>query len=212
MVGVLFPAFSSALVADRERAGMLFRRAVKYVVLTLLPLTLMVAIFAQNGLHLWLGPAFASHSARVLQWLAIGVFANGLATVPFAFVQGAGRADITGKIHLLELPFYVTAVWVLTKHFGIEGTAIAWTIRVIVDCALLFGAVERLLHRLPHPRTILAGIGLTAVAFSVSMVKMNLLFKFTLSALELAFSVALAWFLLLTPEERAFGVSCIKGR
>jgi O-antigen/teichoic acid export membrane protein len=203
MVGVLFPAFSSALVADHDRAGMLFRRAVKYVVLALLPTTLMVAIFAQNGLNLWLGPAFALHSTRVLQWLAVGIFANGLATVPFAFVQGAGRADITGKIHLLELPFYLLAVWLLTKHFGIEGTAIAWTLRVIVDCILLFGAVERLLHKMPRLRTILIGVSVIAAAFSLSMMNMTLLSKFGVSIVELAFSAAFAWFLLFSRDERA---------
>jgi len=212
IVGVLFPAFSSALVADRERAGILFRRAVKYVVLTLLPLTLMVAIFAQNGLSIWLGPTFASHGARVLQWLAIGVFANGLATLPFAFVQGAGRADITGKFHLLELPFYLATVWVLTKHFGIEGTAIAWTIRVIVDCTLLFGAAGKWLHRMPRPKTILAGAGTIAAAFALSMMNMTLLVKLAVSAFELAFCVLLAWFVLFTPQERAFRLSCIRGR
>lgn len=211
MVGVLFPAFSSALVADRDRAGLLFRRAVKYIVLTLLPLTLVIAIFAQNGLSIWLGPAFASQSARVLQWLAIGVFANGLATLPFAFLQGAGRADITGKIHLLELPFYLIIVWVLTKSYGIEGTAIAWTIRVVVDCALLFGAVERLLHRMPRPRAILGGIGVIATAFAISMMNLTLLLKFAVSTLELSFFVVLAWFLLFSPEERAFRLS-IRGR
>jgi O-antigen/teichoic acid export membrane protein len=212
LVGVLFPAFSSALVTDRERAAKLFRRAVKYVALTLLPVTLIVVIFAENGLRLWLGPTFASHSARVLQWLAIGIFVNGLATLPFAFVQGAGRADITGKIHLLELPFYLITVWFLTKHFGIEGTAIAWTIRVIVDCVLLFGAVERLLHKMPRARTLLASIGIIFTAFAISMLNMTLLFKLTLSTVGLTFSVVIGWFLFFTPEERAFGLSFIRGR
>jgi O-antigen/teichoic acid export membrane protein len=212
LVGVLFPAFSSALVTDRERAAKLFRRAVKYVALTLLPVTLIVVIFAENGLRLWLGPTFASHSARVLQWLAIGIFVNGLSTLPFAFVQGAGRADITGKIHLLELPFYLITVWFLTKHFGIEGTAIAWTIRVIVDCVLLFGAVERLLHKMPRARTLLASIGIIFTAFAISMLNMTLLFKLTLSTVGLTFSVVIGWFLFFTPEERAFGLSFIRGR
>lgn len=212
LVGVLFPAFSGALVTDRERAAKLFRRAVKYVTLTLLPVTLIVAIFAEDGLRLWLGPTFASHSARVLQWLAIGIFANGLATLPFAFVQGAGRADITGKIHLIELPFYLITVWFLTKYFGIEGTAIAWAMRVIVDCALLFGAVERLLQKMPRGRTLITGVGLICAAFAISMLNMTLLFKLGLSVVGLTFAVLIGWFLFFTPEERAFGLSFIRGR
>jgi O-antigen/teichoic acid export membrane protein len=209
LVGVLFPAFSSALVTDPQRAENLFRRAVKYVVFALLPLTLIVVIFAQNGLDIWLGPAFASHSSRVLQWLAIGVFANGLATLPFAFVQGAGRADLTGKIHLIELPFYLLAVWALTKYLGIEGTAIAWTMRVIVDCALLFGAVQRLLHRMPPARTILTGVGTITAAFVVSMLKMTLALKLAVAVLELVFTVVLAW-VLLTKQERPPRISAMR--
>jgi len=196
MVGVLFPAFSSALVADPQRAGKLFDRAVKIVVLTLLPLTLIVIIFAQDGLNIWLGRAFAIHSSRVLQWLAIGVLANGLATLPFAFVQGAGRADITGKLHLIELPFYLVAVLLLTKYFGIEGTAIAWTLRVIVDCALLFGAVERLLHRLPAVKAVSICIGTAGVSFAVSMINMTLPLKLAVIVAELSFTIMLARYLL----------------
>jgi O-antigen/teichoic acid export membrane protein len=207
MVGVLFPAFSSALVADPQRAGNLFCRAVKYVLLALLPLTLIVVIFAQSGLSIWLGQAFAIHSSRVLQWLAIGVFANGLASLPFAFVQGAGRADITGKLHLIELPFYLVAVVVLTKHFGIEGTAIAWTMRVVVDCALLFGIVDRLLHRLSPVKTILIGIGTAGGAFAISMMNITLPLKCAMTSLELSVTIVLAWLLPFTREGWTLRVS-----
>jgi O-antigen/teichoic acid export membrane protein len=78
------------------------------------------------------------HSTRVLQILSLGVLANGLAAIPFALIQGTGRADITGKLHLLELPFYLAAVWYLTVHYGIAGTAVAWLLRVVADCILLF--------------------------------------------------------------------------
>jgi O-antigen/teichoic acid export membrane protein len=211
IVGVLFPAFSTALVADHEHAGKLFRRAVKYAVLVLLPLTLLVVLFAQSGLSIWLGPAFATHSTRVLQWLAIGVFANGIAMVPFALIQGAGRADITGKLHLLELPIYVATVWGLTKNYGIEGTAIAWTLRVIIDCVLLFWAVERLLGSLPRLKTILAGIGTIAAVFAMSMMSISLPLKLIVSALELVVYVSVTWFVLFGVEERAFLLKRMRG-
>lgn len=204
IVGVLFPAFSTALVVDREHAGKLFRRAVKYVAIALLPITLLMVLFAQNGLNFWLGQAFASHSTRALQWLAIGVFANGIATLPFALLQGAGRADITGKLHLLELPFYLITVWYLTKYFGIEGTAVAWTLRAIVDCALLFWSVERLLGRISRLKTVLAGTGSVAVVFSVSMACVTLPQKIVALAAEGILYVLVTWSVLLGAEERSF--------
>ena len=204
IVGVLFPAFSTALVADREHAGRLFRRAVKYVALALLPITFLMVLFAQNGLNFWLGPVFASHGARALQWLAIGVFANGIATLPFALLQGAGRADITGKLHLLELPFYLITVWSLTKYFGIEGTAVAWTLRAIVDCALLFWSVERLLGKISRPSTALAGIGTIAAIFAASMACVTLPQKLATLAAEVILYVLVTWSVLLGAEERSF--------
>jgi hypothetical protein len=81
----------------------------------------------------------------VLQWLAAGVFLNSLAQVPLALVQGVGRPDLTAKLHLLELPLYVLGLWWLISTFGIVGAAIAWTLRVGLDAAVLFGMAQRFL-------------------------------------------------------------------
>jgi O-antigen/teichoic acid export membrane protein len=202
IVGVLFPAFSTALVADREHAGMLFRRAVKYVTLALFPLTFLIVLFAQNGLSIWLGPDFVIHSTIVLQVLSIGAFTNSIASLPFAMVQGEGRADITGKLHLLELPFYVAAVWILTKHLGVEGTAIAWTLRTTIDCALLFWAVERFVGKIPRQKSIVAGIITITVALVVAMLNMSLPLKLVVSAIGMISYAAFVWFVMLGASER----------
>jgi O-antigen/teichoic acid export membrane protein len=202
IVGVLFPAFSTALVADRGYAGKLFRRAVKYVVLALFPLTLLIVLYAQNGLGIWLGPTFASHSTRALQWLAIGAFANGIASLAFAIVQGAGRADITGKLHLLELPFYVMTVWGLTVHFGIEGTAIAWAARAIIDGILLFLAASRYVDGSVPLRSIFAAVAVVTTVFTLAMIGMSLLEKIVVSVIVLLSFVATAWFGVLGADER----------
>src|SRR4029077_8305275 len=87
LMGVLFPAFSTCLVQDRTRAVMLFDRGVNYIFLTLFPLTLAIVTLAKEVLEIWLGLEFSQHSTAVLQWLAVGVFINSLARVPFAAVQ-----------------------------------------------------------------------------------------------------------------------------
>jgi O-antigen/teichoic acid export membrane protein len=204
IVGVLFPAFSTALVADREHAGMLFRRAVKFVTLALFPLTFLMVLFAKNGLSIWLGANFASHSTLVLQILSVGAFTNSIASLPFAMVQGKGRADITGKLHLLELPFYVATVWILTMRYGIEGTAIAWTVRTTCDCALLFWAVERYVGKIPRQKSIVAGIITITVALAVAMLNMSLPLKLVLSVIGMTSYAVAVWSLGLGTNERAF--------
>jgi O-antigen/teichoic acid export membrane protein len=146
LVGVMFPAFSTSFVQDRNRTALLYRRSIKYVSMALFPIILLIVILAKGGLEFWLGAEFAQNSARVLQWLAVGVFIYSLALVPFALVQGAGRPDLTAKLHLIELPCYLLALWWLIRVHGIEGAAIAWTGRVAVDAVVLLAFSHRLLR------------------------------------------------------------------
>ena len=159
VVGVMFPAFSASFAQDRSRTAFLYGRSVKYVVLALFPIVLLILVFAENGLKLWLGPDFAQHSTRVLQWLTVGVFVNGLALIPFSLLQGVGRPDLTAKLHLAELPAYLLILWWLIHVDGIEGAAMAWTARVFVDAVVLFGMARRFLpSRAPEERTLLQDI------------------------------------------------------
>ena len=145
VVTVLFPAFSASFVKDQGRAELLYRRSLKYVFLALFPIVLVTVALAQHGLTLWLGRDFAQHSTRVVQWLALGVLANSLALVPFSFVQGVGRPDLTAKLHLLELPIYLSLLYALIQVYGIEGAAIAWSTRTAFDALALFLMARRFL-------------------------------------------------------------------
>jgi O-antigen/teichoic acid export membrane protein len=189
----------------------LFDRASKYFFLVLFPAILVVVTLARDGLGFWLGPDFASHSARVLQWLAIGVFANGLAQIPFALLQGAGRPDLTAKLNFIELPIYLPTLWWLLVRFGIDGAAAAWTIRVILECLLLFAMAYRLL---PTNKTLVRRMVLTVCAGLVTIGVGSLLPGFATKALFLVLTlsgfVLAAWFVVLSPEERAFGRRAIE--
>jgi O-antigen/teichoic acid export membrane protein len=203
LVGVMFPAFSAAMAADRVRAAMLYRRAAKYVGLFLFPVSFVLIVFGQGLLQVWLGHEFAVHSTRVLQILSLGVLANGLAAVPFALIQGTGRADITGKLHLMELPFYLAAVWYLTVHYGIVGTAVAWLLRVVADCILLFLLADNVMgikNRILWP--VCASICVGAVLVAVSPVLGGWPIKLPFAICGLALFALATWRLTLSTEER----------
>ncbi|MHB8754744.1 MAG: flippase [Candidatus Acidiferrales bacterium] len=159
VVGVMFPAFSAGFAHDRDRTAFLYGRSVKYVLLALFPVVVLILVFAGSGLKLWLGADFAQHSTRVLQWLAAGVFINGLALIPYSLLQGVGRPDLTAKLHLAELPAYLLVLWWLIHAEGIEGAAMAWTARVFVDAVVLFGLARRFLpNSASEERTLLQNI------------------------------------------------------
>jgi O-antigen/teichoic acid export membrane protein len=204
VTGVVFPAFSASFAQDRNRAALLFGRSVKYVFLALFPIILLIVALAQNGLTVWLGADFARHSTRVVQWLAVGVLANGLALVPFSFVQGIGRPDLTAKLHLLELPIYLGMLLWLIRVDGIEGAAIAWSARSVFDALALFVMGRRFLSA-PSPvalktKLLLAGAGGTLL---LAVLPQDLVLKAAFLLVAILSFVLVTWFLILTPEERS---------
>jgi O-antigen/teichoic acid export membrane protein len=124
--------------------GRLFRAGSRAVFLVQAPLVFAVICFAPEILRVWLGHAFEVRSTDVLRWLMLGVLINSLAMLPFTLLQGIGRADVTAKLHLAELPFYLALLVLLIQHFGIEGAAIAWCTRVTADLVALIWFCARL--------------------------------------------------------------------
>lgn len=140
VLAVLFPAISRSHTTSPEHAGDIFFRGTQYVMFALLPLAAACLLFAREGLGLWFGAEFATAAFVVAQILTIGSFVNCLALNPHAFLQAIGRPDITAKIHLLELPLYLLLLWAFMVRFGVIGVALAWSIRMALDLAILLYA------------------------------------------------------------------------
>jgi O-antigen/teichoic acid export membrane protein len=165
LTGVLFPAFSETLVVNnQDRATSLYEGGIGSTFALLFPLMLIIILFAPEGLQFWLGAEFARRSAVILQILAIGVFANSLANIPYALLQASGRPDLTAKLHLIEVPCYAGLLYWAIRVRGIEGAAVAWTSRLCTEAAILF-LLSRVILRQPlGPRlTITIAAGTTAL-------------------------------------------------
>jgi O-antigen/teichoic acid export membrane protein len=203
VTGVLFPAFASTFVREPTRTRLLFGKGIKYVFLALFPLTLLILAFAHEAMGLWLGPEFAARSAPVLQLLAIGVFANALAQMPFTLLQGIGRPDLTAKLHLVELPFYCVGLWWAVSTWGLLGAALAWSLRVGIDALGLFVLSQRFV---PIQRLFSRGIA-SCVVYAViaigSLMVTGGVTKLVLASLVLIAYGLITWFLLLAGEERS---------
>jgi O-antigen/teichoic acid export membrane protein len=204
LVGVLFPVFSATSFADRTRLAYLYESGLKYIFVILLPLALLLVIFAPEGLSVWLGSDFAHNSAPVARLLAVAVLVNSMAHVPFTHLQSVGRPDVTAKFHLLELPIYVVMLFFLAKSWGITGIAIAWLLRVTIDCFLLFWFSFRLL---PECRFIITRLplmmaGAMALNLAVAWIT-GLTIKFLVVGAIFLIAMPAAWLWLFTPSQRA---------
>lgn len=138
VLGALFPVLS-ATAANNPAALRGICRQTEVVLLCLAAPVVAVFLCASDVLlELWLGPAFRDQSTVVAQLLAIGILFNVVAQVPLTALNAAGRADLTAKIAVAELPVYVTAIWFGAHSFGINGVAAFWALRALVDAVLLF--------------------------------------------------------------------------
>lgn len=135
-----FPEFATHATSDAqpgERKRYFWRATLLTSAAALLPALILFA-FAREILSVWISPEFADGvSTDILRLLAIGIAANGVAFVPFAYVQGIGRADVAAKFHLMELVVFVPALLYALQTFGVLGAAVAWVCRVVVDAGLL---------------------------------------------------------------------------
>jgi O-antigen/teichoic acid export membrane protein len=164
VAGVVFPAFSTALVSHANRAFDLFASGATCIFVSLFPIALIFVTGSSDILELWLGKEFAEHSSVVLQILAIGVFMNSLAYLPYALIQAEGRSDLTAKLHLLEVVPYSLLLWVLLNEYGLIGVACAWALRIMTDTVCLFLLAG---WRFPQLRAFIQALGRwTAVALT----------------------------------------------
>jgi len=211
LVGVLFPAFSHSYVSNRSYTARLFSQGVRFVFLGMFPIILFIVIFANEAIDFWLGAEFARNSSFVLQWLAAGVFINSLGQVAFAMIQGAGRPDLTAKLHLIELPLYLLGVYWLINTHGIKGAAIAWVARIGIDTVCLFGMVRWFLPTntsILLKKIVTMGAALLTLSLATILVSVGTKVIFLLVTL-MAFAVS-SWLLILNHEERVLIANRLK--
>ncbi len=138
-----------------------------------------------------------------MQVLAIGVFIHSLGQVSFALIQGVGRPDLTAKLNMIELPVYAAVMWGMTIYAGILGTAIAWTLRIMIETVIMSVVALKLLDRkeqvFKKPSCIMAAaffVFLTASILNGIMVKIAFFIIMT------SIYIPLSWHGLLTSDEK----------
>ncbi len=137
IMSVIFPALGHEFARDRARATKLYFRSMNYTALVLIIPVILVLLFGKWGLSIWLNPDFAEKSFLIAQILTVGAFFYSLNLTSYGVIQALGRADVTAKVHLFELPLYLVYLFFLIKEFGIIGAPLAWVGRIIIDSILM---------------------------------------------------------------------------
>ncbi|HQS60064.1 MAG TPA: flippase [Gallionellaceae bacterium] len=143
LTSALFPRLTAVMANDPSEARRLYRKCLKVVIITLLPVCLIIALGSHYGLTLWLGKDFADKSWIIVMVMALGIFLNGIAHVPFAAVQATGNARATGLLHTFELFLYLPLLYFFLNNYGLTGAVVAWTVRACFDLVALLILQEK---------------------------------------------------------------------
>ncbi|MBV9100440.1 MAG: flippase [Candidatus Dormibacteraeota bacterium] len=201
--GVLFPLLSGMLAGGVERARVIFRRTVKYLLLGMFPGVLLLVAFAQPGLQLWLGGDYAARSAGVLQLIAAGVLITSLGSVGGTFNGGAGRPDVNAKLGLVKFALHVAPLWWVLPRFGIVGLAALWLACVSFEAAgMLVVAMRSQGVRWTHIARRAGQFGAVLVVLGVAALDLPLAWKGVYVAAVIAAGGVVAWTRVIGPAER----------
>ena len=200
LVPVVFPAFAAAAAQPRRLLGSATACAAAAMAV---PAVIGIAL-AGELLDLWLGADFAEEGALVAQLVFVGAFLNGLAQFPLALVQGVGRPDLAAKLHVAELLPSLVLAWVLIEAAGIEGAAVAWCVRALVDAALMFWLAARVSEGGPvlPLRALAVSAAVLGAAFAVAALPGDDLVRVAAAAVLAAVAAVLAWTIALGTAER----------
>jgi O-antigen/teichoic acid export membrane protein len=204
LTGALFPAFVSSIKSGDGGEMRLLERTADYLFPALLAPILLTVVFAHQLLTIWLGPAFAAHSTVVLKWVAAGTLVNSMARGPYSMLLAANHPDLAAKLHLLESPIYIPFLCLLIHSLGVEGAAIAWTIRMSFNAVALHVMIWYLLPGSKRAVRKNAMMMLTAVSAMAAtcLVPDSLFIRLSYLVIALAIAILVTWFRILSVSER----------
>jgi O-antigen/teichoic acid export membrane protein len=204
LVGVLFPVFSASYFSNPEASKKIFLRGIKFIFLIIYPIVFLIVTFAFEGMGIWLGEKFAEISSIILQFLAIGIFFNSISAIPNNFFQGTGKPKIPAIINLIELPFYLLAMWFSIKHWGIQGAAITYMIAAAADALIMYSVARRKFKVTFGSNLNLFTFFLMIIILFVPFFLNSIQFKIIFAFVVLSLFIVLGWKHFLTEDERLF--------
>jgi O-antigen/teichoic acid export membrane protein len=172
IMNTAYPAMAASYRNDPDNTQALFRRSIVTVSAALFPACLLCVVLSHWILTLWLGADFAAHSWVVLRWLGVGILLTSVDSVVAGLLDGIGRASVNAKFSILEVLLYAPLLAYLVHRTGIEGAAIAWAVRCLVDICVRMTIAQRVYAPIrPAVKATLPLLsGITVVLFAAALV------------------------------------------
>lgn len=125
-ISAIFP-FSSQIGAtnDTNEIKKLFLQSSRIFTAILFPVVVFISLFSSQILTIWMGKEFAQNAWVVLSVISFSSLIGSLSAIPNLIILGLGNSKLLGVFSLITIVLYIIFIPVLTKLFGINGTAVA---------------------------------------------------------------------------------------
>jgi len=125
---VVFPIFSQhAALADTEGLKYLYHRSCQLMSILILPLAILVALFAPELLVIWIrNPVTVANTHFLVSLLIIGTALNGLMTLPYALQLAYGWTSLAFYTNLISVVILIPLLVIATSTYGAIGAAMIW--------------------------------------------------------------------------------------
>jgi O-antigen/teichoic acid export membrane protein len=193
----------------------------RYLFLALMPISILLFIYGNPFISLWIGPEYAEKAEIVLAMLVGALLIESSQAILWRFFIGVGELNVLVKVSAVSSLTVVALGAILAKPFNIEGVAfsvlfgaaVSHLLFAIHTCRYLEITLFSMFTRV-HARPLLAGILLFGVAwlFRAQIGSDSYLDMFFGCATGIAMFLGFAWLLALTADERAFAVARIRRR
>lgn len=189
IVSAAFPSLAASIAGAVGAARDAIYATNRLVLAGVLPICGVLVIFGPEIIELWLGASFAGESGRVLQILSLGWLINSLARVPSSVLQAAGKPDKVAKLHLAEVVPYLYVLYLMTSEYGIIGTALAWTGRIVIDAIAVAAICD---FSISHIVSLARATAITVLAICVASATVIVVDSFVLDILALVVVLAVS--------------------
>lgn len=129
---------------DGPGLARLYHEAAQFITATTAPVTLLLACFAVEVIHLWSGDAaLARNTGPILSALVLGTFLNSLMWLPYHCQLAHGWTSLTLKVNVVAVLALVPAIFWVVPRWGAVGAAWIW---FVLNAAYVLVVVQ-LMHR-----------------------------------------------------------------
>lgn len=165
--GAILPNLSELWIKEKKKFNLLSLLSLKYIIIAVLPATILFSIFSEFIIKLLYSPAYLGASI-ILPTYLFGSLLLGINIILLIILYSANRPQIRASLLLLGNIINLILLFALIPIWGIQGAALAFLITEITILLLALSFLKKIV-------TLKVGRGLFLVPLSIIFFSINYL-------------------------------------